>query len=51
MVNPAQFSTSILLGGLNVDFCNPHPLFSRVNSDIMYNISSCSLFYTCKPKW
>ena len=39
MVNPVQFSTSILLRGRNVDFCNPHPLFSRINSDIMYNIS------------
>jgi len=39
MVNPAQFSTFILLGDFNVNFCNPqHPLFSHV-SDILYNFS------------
>ena len=39
MVNPAQFSTLILLGDFNVNFCNPqHPLFSHV-SDILYNFS------------
>ena len=38
MVNPAQFSTFILLGDFN--FCNPqHPLFSHV-CDILYNYFS-----------
>ena len=39
MVNPAQFSTLLLLGDFNVNFCNPqHHLFSHV-SDIMYSFS------------
>ena len=39
MVNPAKFSTFILLGDFNVNFCNPqHLLFSHV-SDILYNFS------------
>ena len=39
MVNPAQFSTFLLLGDFNVNFYNPqHHLFSHVN-DILYSYS------------
>ncbi len=39
MFNPAQFSTFLLLGDFNVNFCNPqHYLFSHA-SDILYSFS------------
>ena len=39
MVNPAQFSTFLLLGDFNVNFYKPqHHLFSHVN-DILYSFS------------
>lgn len=39
MVNPAQFSTFLLLGDFNVNFCNPqHYLFPHVN-DVLYSFS------------
>jgi len=44
MVNPAKFSTFILLGDFNVNFCNPqHLLFSHV-SDILYNFHWFKMF-------
>ena len=39
MVNPAQFSTFLLLGDFNVNFLNPqHHLFSHLR-DILYSFS------------
>ena len=47
VVNPVQFSTFLLLGDFNVNFCNPsHFLFSYVK-DIMHSFSLSQVVPSC----